>query len=113
MNAAPARPRLTSIDWVRGLVMVLMLIDHTRDFVHAESFWRNPTDLTVISSATFLTRWITHYCAPIFVFLAGLGVALQIQAGHPAPAVRRTLITRGLWLVVLEFTLVHLGWNFS
>ena len=113
MNNAPARQRLTSIDWVRGLVMVLMLIDHTRDFVHAESFWQSPTDLSVISSATFVTRWITHYCAPLFVFLAGLSVSLQVQAGHPLPAVRRLLLTRGLWLVLLEFTLVHLGWNFS
>jgi uncharacterized membrane protein len=113
MNEEPARSRLTSIDWLRGLVMVLMLIDHTRDFVHAESFWHSPTDLGVISSATFLTRWITHYCAPIFVFLAGLSASLQLQAGHPMPAVRRLLFTRGLWLVVLELTLVHLGWTFS
>jgi uncharacterized membrane protein len=113
MNDAPARPRLTSIDWLRGLVMALMLIDHTRGFVHAESFWHSPTNLAVISSATFLTRWITHFCAPVFVFLAGLSVALQLQAGHPLPSVRRLLFTRGLWLVLVELTLVHLGWTFS
>ena len=113
MNDTTSRPRLTSIYWLRGLVMVLMLIDHTRDFVHAESFWHSPTNLAVISSATFLTRWITHFCAPVFVFLAGLSVSLQLQAGHPMASVRRLLFTRGLWLVLVEFTLVHLGWNFS
>jgi uncharacterized membrane protein len=109
------RLRLSGIDWLRGLVMVLMLIDHTRDFVHAESCWHRPTDLSVISSATFLTRWITHCCAPIFVFLAGTSVALQLQAGKTLAAVSRFLWTRGLWLVFLELTLVHLGmtWNWT
>jgi uncharacterized membrane protein len=107
------RPRLSSIDWLRGLVMVLMLIDHTRDFVHAESLWHRPTDLSIISSATFLTRFITHFCAPIFVLLAGTSVALQRQAGKSVASVGRFLWTRGLWLVFLEFTLVHLGMNWS
>ena len=108
---APA-PRLSSIDWLRGLVMALMLIDHTRDFMHAESFWHRATDLSVISSATFLTRWITHFCAPVFVFLAGLGVCLMLQAGRDPAAVRRFLWTRGLWLILCEFTLVTLGAEF-
>jgi uncharacterized membrane protein len=113
MNAPNARPRLSSLDWLRGLVMVLMLIDHTRDFVHAESFWHSATDLSVISSVTFLTRWITHFCAPTFVFLAGVGIALQLQAGKPIGQIQRFLWTRGLWLVLLEFTIVHLGFDFT
>jgi uncharacterized membrane protein len=90
-----------------------MLIDHTRDFIHAESFWHRATDLTVISSATFLTRWITHMCAPWFVFLAGLGIHFQLQAGRTPAQVGRFLWTRGLWLVVCEFTLVEAGSGFG
>jgi uncharacterized membrane protein len=113
VNDALSRPRLTSIDWLRGLVMVLMLIDHTREYLLAETFWHNPTDLSVISSAAFLTRWITHICAPVFVLLAGVSVYLQIQAGKPVESVRRFLWTRGLWLVVCEFTLVTVGADFQ
>ena len=114
-TAAPARPRLTSIDWLRGLVMALMLIDHTRDFMLGETFWHRATDLTVISSGAFVTRWITHFCAPVFVFLAGLSIHLQLRAGKAPEAVRRFLWTRGLWLVFCEFTVVtvwfNLRWN--
>lgn len=113
MTDSALKPRITSIDWLRGLVMVLMLIDHTRDFIHAESYWHNPTDLSIISSATFLTRWITHFCAPVFVFLAGLSISLQIQSGKSLASVRRFLWTRGLWLVFCEFTLVRIGKDFD
>jgi uncharacterized membrane protein len=89
-----------------------MVIDHTRDFMHAESFWHRATDLAVISSATFLTRWITHFCAPLFVFLAGLGIHFQFRRGRDPDTVRHFLWTRGLWLVVCEFTLVALGSDF-
>jgi uncharacterized membrane protein len=105
--------RLAGVDWLRGLAMALMLIDHTRDFLHAESFWHRATDLSVISSATFLTRWITHFCAPVFLFLAGLSVHLMLQGGRDPRAVRRFLWTRGLWLVFCEFTLVTLGAEFQ
>jgi uncharacterized membrane protein len=104
---------LASIDWLRGLVMALMLIDHTRDYLLAESFWHRATDLSVISSATFLTRWVTHFCAPVFLFLAGLGVHFMLQGGKDLAAVRRFLWTRGLWLIFCEFTLVALGSEFQ
>jgi uncharacterized membrane protein len=104
---------VAGIDWLRGLVMALMVIDHTRDFMHAESFWHRATDLSVISSATFLTRWVTHFCAPLFVFLAGLGIYFQLRRGRDPAAVRRFLWTRGLWLVFCEFTLVALGGDFQ
>jgi uncharacterized membrane protein len=104
----PARSRLNSIDLLRGIVMVVMMLDHTRDFVHylqIQGF--DPTDLTNTSFKIFFTRWITHFCAPIFVFLAGTSVYLQFARGKSKTQLSRFLVTRGLWLIVLEFTVVR------
>ena len=103
--------RLASVDLLRGLVMVLMALDHTRDFFTNAFF--NPLDLAYTTAALFLTRWITHYCAPVFVLLAGAGAYLYGARGRTNVEVARFLFTRGLLLVVLEFTLVHFGWFFS
>jgi uncharacterized membrane protein len=104
----PARGRIDSIDLLRGIVMVIMLLDHTRDFVHrGQLMGLDPTDLATTSPMLFFTRWITHFCAPLFVFLAGTGAYLQFARGKSKRELSKFLLTRGLWLIVLEFTLIR------
>lgn len=107
------RQRIYSIDFLRGVVMMIMLIDHTRDFVHAGATQFDPTDLSKTNVALFFTRWITHYCAPIFVFLAGTSIFLQKLSGKSNSELSRFLFTRGLWLVILEFTVVRFAVVFN
>ncbi len=108
--AAHAPTRVPSIDILRGLVMVLMALDHVRDFFTAARF--DPLDLAQTSAPLFLTRWITHFCAPTFVLLAGVSAHLLSQRCSRAE-LSRFLLTRGLWLVVLEVTVVSLVWTFN
>jgi uncharacterized membrane protein len=116
--AAEGSPgRLDAIDLVRGVVMVLMLLDHTREFTHKDAFLYDPLDATRTTPLLYFTRWITHLCAPTFVFLAGLGAGLQRLRGKTAGDLEHFLWTRGLWLVVLELTVVRtvmwFNWNLS
>jgi uncharacterized membrane protein len=104
-----ARARLDSVDLLRGLVMMLMALDHTRDFFGASGM--NPRD--VAEPALFLTRWITHFCAPVFIFLAGLSAYLYGARGRTTGEVSRFLLSRGFWLMLVEFTLVRFGWTFG
>ena len=105
--------RIDSIDLLRGIVMVIMMLDHTRDFVHNAALQFDPTDLSRTNIALFLTRWITHFCAPVFVFLAGTGAYLQLARGKTKAELSRFLVTRGLWLIFLELTLVKFGVFFN
>src|SRR5712692_5399124 len=110
-NEAPIPPkqRVLSIDLVRGLVMVLMALDHVRDFFGPTEQY-DPTDLSHVSAAMFLTRLVTHLCAPTFVFLAGTSAFLSGGAGRSRAERSRYLLVRGLWLIFLELTIVHFGW---
>jgi uncharacterized membrane protein len=103
-------PRLASIDVVRGFVMVLMALDHVRDFFSEARF--DPLDLSQTTAPLFLTRWVTHLCAPAFVLLAGASAYLMGRRCTRAQ-LSQFLFTRGLWLVVLEVTLVSLAWTFN
>jgi uncharacterized membrane protein len=104
--APPAVPRVESVDLLRGLVMVFMLLDHTRDYLM--NLQVNATDLTQTTPALFFTRWITHFCAPTFMFLAGVGASFAESGGMPRLRLARFLLARGLWLVVLDVTVIPL-----
>ncbi|HUR32313.1 MAG TPA: heparan-alpha-glucosaminide N-acetyltransferase domain-containing protein [Vicinamibacterales bacterium] len=98
------RPRLEAVDALRGLVMILMALDHTRDFFGVPG--ENPTNLATASAALFMTRWVTHFCAPVFFLLAGTAACLSLQRRSRAQ-LSRFLLTRGLWLIFLELVLVR------
>jgi len=106
------RPRLDSVDVLRGIIMVLMALDHTRGFFSNVPFY--PLDLEKTNPALFITRWITHYCAPLFVFLAGTGAFLSSTRGKSKRDLSWFLLTRGAWLILLEITFIRwFGWSFS
>jgi uncharacterized membrane protein len=100
-----------TVDFLRGAAMILMALDHVRYYF--SSPFIDPLDLTLTSPSLFLTRWVTHFCAPIFVFLAGLGIALSLQKSRNKPEMTRFLLTRGFLLIVFELTIIQWSWDFS
>ena len=111
---SPARgraSRVASVDVVRGAIMVLMALDHTRDYFSRLRI--QPENLSHGSVALFATRWVTHFCAPGFSFLAGVGIGLSMNRGKPAGAMSRFLVVRGIWLIFLELVATAIGWQFG
>jgi len=109
-TSPPRGPRLDNIDAVRGLVMVLMALDHVRDILQTTTLdVAQATDLHRTYPILFFTRWITHLCAPTFIFLAGVGICLGLQRKSTSE-MTWFLITRGLWLVFLEVFIVSYAW---
>jgi uncharacterized membrane protein len=115
MEPAPpahTRSRIESIDLLRGIVMVIMALDHVRGYFHFETFLFSPTDLQHTTPALFATRLITHLCAPTFIFLAGTS-AYFIARRKTVKEASFFLVTRGVWLIVLQLTLIRFAWNFD
>tara|TARA_A100000171_G_scaffold51660_1_gene66665 strand:- start:22369 stop:23550 length:1182 start_codon:yes stop_codon:yes gene_type:complete len=108
----PKTNRIESIDVLRGVVMVIMALDHVRDYFHYGSFFVDPTNIDTTTPALFFTRFITHYCAPVFVFLAGTAAFLY-GSKKTKPELFKFLITRGIWLIFLEMVVNNLIWTFD
>lgn len=102
--------RIVSVDFMRGLAMIVMAIDHARDYLTNIPY--SPEDIVHTNPALFFTRWVTHFCAPLFFFLAGTGAFLLRRKTGSVAAVSRFLFTRGLWLVLIEFTIIEYAWTF-
>src|ERR1700693_4145096 len=104
--------RIDSIDLLRGLVMIFMALDHTRDFFHKDAWTDDPLNLATTTPILYFTRWITHLCAPIFVFLAGSGAYFQ-SLRKSKKQLSLFLIKRGLWLFFIEIVVLNFAFSFD
>ncbi len=114
---ASLRSRILTIDFIRGLVMIIMALDHVRDFFHkadvvGSGIVTNPTDLVTTNPVLFFTRWITHFCAPSFVFLAGVSAYLAAQKKSKTE-LSTFLLKRGVWLILAEVIIITFSWSFN
>lgn len=108
----PKTNRIESIDILRGLVMVIMALDHVRDYFNYGSFFIDPTNVETTTPILFFTRFITHYCAPVFVFLAGTSAFLYGR-NKTKSQLSKFLLTRGIWLIFMEVVVNNLIWTFD
>ena len=113
MPRSPKTSRLEVVDLARGLVIILMALDHVRHLFHAGAYLGSPTDPASTTAAVFATRWVTHLCAPVFLLLAGVSAELRLTASGDKPALSRFLASRGVWLIVLEVAVVNFAVNFN
>lgn len=111
MEVIKGKTRIESIDALRGLVMVLMVLDHTRDYFLNFPFY--PTNLEHTTPGLFFNRWITNLCAPVFVMLVGTGMFIAMSRGKTKNDTAWFLFTRGIWMIIVEFTLIHFAWTFD
>lgn len=109
---ALVKKRIYSIDLLRGLVMIIMALDHTRDFFHFDAFLHDPLDVNTTSIYLYFTRWVTHFCAPTFVFLSGTSIYLQ-SLRKTTTQLSLFLIKRGLWLIFVELFIIGFEWTFN
>src|SRR5438874_411062 len=108
-----SRPeRIESIDLLRGVVMIVMALDHVRDFF-SDRIFLDPTDLRTTTAGIFLTRWITHFCAPTFIFLAGTAAFLSGTRGKSKAQLSWFLFSRGIWLAFFEVVINRMMWMFN
>ncbi len=112
MQESATKFRIESIDVLRGIVMIIMALDHVRDYFHITANLDDPLNLETTTTALYFTRWITHFCAPVFVFLSGTSIYLQ-SLRKTKKELSRFLISRGLWLICVEFIIVSLAWSFN
>src|SRR4030095_1308080 len=108
----PSSYRIESIDFLRGLVMIIMALDHTRDFFHKTAWVDDPLNLQTTTPILYFTRWITHFCAPVFTFLAGTGAWFQSQR-KSRKQLSWFLISRGLWLILIEVFVINFAFSFD